>query len=97
VQLLTAMNQEEDQFDPWYASLAIAGRDGTLKKRMRSGAARGRCRAKTGTLSNVSTLSGYCTARSGQMYAFSILMNNVYTSGAKVLQDRMAQAIASQG
>ena len=97
VQLLTAMNQEEDQFDPWYASLAIAGRDGTLKKRMRSGAARGRCRAKTGTLSNVSTLSGYCTARSGQMYAFSILMNNVYTSGAKVLQDRMAQAIAAQG
>jgi serine-type D-Ala-D-Ala carboxypeptidase/endopeptidase (penicillin-binding protein 4) len=97
VRLLTAMNQQEDQFDPWYASLAIAGRDGTLKKRMRSGAARGRCRAKTGTLSNVSTLSGYCTARSGDMYAFSILMNNVYTSGAKVLQDRMAQAIAAQG
>ncbi|HEV3378875.1 MAG TPA: D-alanyl-D-alanine carboxypeptidase/D-alanyl-D-alanine-endopeptidase, partial [Thermoleophilaceae bacterium] len=97
VRLLTAMNQQEDQFDPWYASLAIAGRDGTLKKRMRSGPARGRCRAKTGTLSNVSTLSGYCTARSGDMYAFSILMNNVYTSGAKVLQDRMAQAIAAQG
>jgi serine-type D-Ala-D-Ala carboxypeptidase/endopeptidase (penicillin-binding protein 4) len=75
----------------------LAGRDGTLKKRMRSGPARGRCRAKTGTLSNVSTLSGYCSARSGDMYAFSILMNNVYTSGAKVLQDRMAQAIAAQG
>jgi hypothetical protein len=24
-------------------------------------------------------------------------MNNVYTSGARVLQDRMAQAIAAQG
>jgi serine-type D-Ala-D-Ala carboxypeptidase/endopeptidase (penicillin-binding protein 4) len=97
VQLLTVMNQQDDQFDPWYASLPIAGRDGTLKKRMRSGPARSRCRAKTGTLSNVSTLSGYCTARSGDMYAFSILMNGVYTSGAKVLQDRMAQAIAAQG
>ena len=63
---------------------------------MRSGAARGRCRGKTGTLSNVSALSGYCTARSGDLYAFSILMNGVYTSGARVLQDRMAHAIAAQ-
>jgi D-alanyl-D-alanine carboxypeptidase/D-alanyl-D-alanine-endopeptidase (penicillin-binding protein 4) len=97
VRLLTAMVEEEESFDAWYASLAIAGRDGTLKDRMRSGAARGRCRGKTGTLSNVSALSGYCTARSGDLYAFSILMNGVYTGGARVLQDRMAQAIVSQG
>jgi serine-type D-Ala-D-Ala carboxypeptidase/endopeptidase (penicillin-binding protein 4) len=97
VRLLTAMVEEEESFDAWYASLAIAGRDGTLKDRMRSGAARGRCRGKTGTLSNVSALSGYCTARSGDLYAFSILMNGVYTGSARVLQDRMAQAIAAQG
>ncbi|HEX5980879.1 MAG TPA: D-alanyl-D-alanine carboxypeptidase/D-alanyl-D-alanine-endopeptidase [Thermoleophilaceae bacterium] len=97
VRLLTAMNEEEELFDAWYASLAVAGRDGTLKTRMRSGAARGSCRGKTGTLSNVSALSGYCTGRSGDLYAFSILMNGVYTSGARVLQDRMAQAIVSQG
>jgi serine-type D-Ala-D-Ala carboxypeptidase/endopeptidase (penicillin-binding protein 4) len=63
---------------------------------MRSGPARGRCRGKTGTLSNVSALSGYCTARSGELYAFSILMNGVYTPGARLLQDRMAQAIAAE-
>jgi serine-type D-Ala-D-Ala carboxypeptidase/endopeptidase (penicillin-binding protein 4) len=97
VRLLTAMVEEEELFDAWYASLAVAGRDGTLKTRMRSGTARGRCRGKTGTLSNVSALSGYCTGRSGDLYAFSILMNSVYTSGARVLQDRMAQAIAAQG
>jgi serine-type D-Ala-D-Ala carboxypeptidase/endopeptidase (penicillin-binding protein 4) len=97
VRLLTAMNEEEELFDSWYASLAVAGRDGTLKNRMRSGAARGSCRGKTGTLSNVSALSGYCTGRSGDIYAFSILMNGVYTGSAKVLQDRMAQAIVSQG
>jgi D-alanyl-D-alanine carboxypeptidase/D-alanyl-D-alanine-endopeptidase (penicillin-binding protein 4) len=97
VRLLTAMNEEEESFDAWYASLAVAGRDGTLKDRMRSGAARGSCRGKTGTLSNVSALSGYCTGRSGDIYAFSILMNGVYTGSAKVLQDRMAQAIAAQG
>jgi serine-type D-Ala-D-Ala carboxypeptidase/endopeptidase (penicillin-binding protein 4) len=95
VRLLTAMSQRFE-FDSWNASLPVAGRDGTLKDRMRSGAARGRCRGKTGTLSNVSALSGYCTARSGDLYAFSILMNGVYTPGARVLQDRMAQAIAAE-
>jgi D-alanyl-D-alanine carboxypeptidase/D-alanyl-D-alanine-endopeptidase (penicillin-binding protein 4) len=94
VRFLTAMTGR-DEFDAWYASLPIAGRDGTLASRMRSGAARGRCRAKTGTLSNVSALSGYCEARSGDLYAFSILMNGVYASGARLLQDRMAHALAA--
>jgi serine-type D-Ala-D-Ala carboxypeptidase/endopeptidase (penicillin-binding protein 4) len=95
VRLLAAMTAR-DEFQSWDASLPVAGRDGTLRDRMRSGAARGRCRAKTGTLSNVSALSGYCSARSGELYAFSILMNSVYTPGARLLQDRMAQAIAGQ-
>lgn len=95
VRLLAAMS-ERDEFDAWYESLPVAGRDGTLSDRMRRGPARRRCRAKTGTLSNVSALSGYCTARSGDLYAFSILMNGVYPTGARRLQDRMAQAIAGQ-
>jgi len=95
VRLLQAMT-ERDEFDAFYASLPVAGRDGTLYDRMRSGPARGQCRAKTGTLSNVSALSGYCNARSGDLYAFSVLMNGVYPSGARRLQDRIAQAIAAQ-
>jgi serine-type D-Ala-D-Ala carboxypeptidase/endopeptidase (penicillin-binding protein 4) len=93
VKLLTAM-RSRDEFDEFFDSLPIAGRDGTLADRMRSGAARLRCRAKTGTLSNVSALSGYCDARSGDAYAFSILMNGVYPPGARRLQDAMIQAIA---
>src|SRR3954454_2809893 len=81
-------------FDPFYASLSRAGRDGTLAHRLRSGPAHGHCRGKTGTLSNVSALSGYCRARSGDMYVFSILMNGVSVSAAHRLQDRMAQTIA---
>ena len=55
-----------------------------------AGPARDRCRGKTGTLSNVSALSGYCEARSGDNYAFSILMNGVYRRPARArLQDRM--------
>ncbi len=75
-------------------SLAIAGRNGTLRSRMRRGPARRKCRAKTGTISGVSTLSGYCRARSDQIYAFSFLMNGVSPSRARRIQDRMAHAVA---
>ena len=94
VRFLTAM-QARDELDAWYASLPVAGRDGTLSGRMRRGAARGRCHAKTGTLSNVSALSGYCEARSGDLYAFSILMNGVNPAGARQLQDRIAHTVAA--
>jgi D-alanyl-D-alanine carboxypeptidase/D-alanyl-D-alanine-endopeptidase (penicillin-binding protein 4) len=96
VKLLTAMYRRDD-YDPFVDSLPIAGQDGTLFDRMRRGAAKFRCRGKTGTLSNVSALSGYCEARSGDNYAYSILMNGVYPTGARRLQDRMVQAIAKFG
>lgn len=92
--LLLRLRQRSD-FGPFYDSLSIAGRDGTLAYRMRGGPARGRCRAKTGTLSNVSALSGYCRSLGGDTLVFSILMNAVNPSGARSLQDRMAQAMAA--
>jgi serine-type D-Ala-D-Ala carboxypeptidase/endopeptidase (penicillin-binding protein 4) len=96
VRLLTAMYGSDD-YDVFVDSLPIAGRDGTLFDRMRRGAARDRCRGKTGTLSNVSALSGYCEARSGDSYAYSILMNGVYPTGARKLQDLMLQTLSRYG
>lgn len=93
VRLLAAI-RERDEYVPFARSLAIAGRDGTLHDRMRRGPARGRCRGKTGTLSDVSALSGWCRSRSGSTYLFSILMNRVNPYTARTLQDRMLQAIA---
>jgi D-alanyl-D-alanine carboxypeptidase/D-alanyl-D-alanine-endopeptidase (penicillin-binding protein 4) len=79
----------------FYESLPVAGRSGTLADRMRGSAAQGRCRAKTGTLTGVSALSGYCFSRGGRRYAFSILMNGVYdTDAARAAQDRIAALIA---
>ena len=75
-------------------SLSVAGRSGTLSRRMRGTAAQGNCRGKTGTLAHVSNLAGYCTAANGDTLAFAILMNGVWPPGAHVLQDRMAAAIA---
>ena len=93
VSLLAGMYEGED-FDPFYFSLPIAGRTGTLSGRMRRSAARDNCHAKTGTLHDVSALAGYCRTRDGGQLAFAFLMNGVYPSSAKVLQDRMAGALA---
>jgi D-alanyl-D-alanine carboxypeptidase/D-alanyl-D-alanine-endopeptidase (penicillin-binding protein 4) len=87
-------NEEEPAADAFLASLALAGRTGTLADRMRGTAAEGRCRGKTGTLTAVSALSGYCTAPGGRVLAFSILMNRVDVYAAHVAQDKMAALIA---
>jgi serine-type D-Ala-D-Ala carboxypeptidase/endopeptidase (penicillin-binding protein 4) len=75
-------------------SLAVAGRSGTIATRMRGTAAQDRCRAKTGTLRDVSALAGYCTASGGRQVAFAFLMNYVSPYSARILQDRMAVALA---
>jgi D-alanyl-D-alanine carboxypeptidase/D-alanyl-D-alanine-endopeptidase (penicillin-binding protein 4) len=93
VSLLTAMDESELAV-PFEGSLPVAGRTGTLRDRMRHSAARDDCQAKTGTLSNVSALAGYCRTRDGGRVAFAFLMNYVYPWAAQRLQDNMASALA---
>jgi D-alanyl-D-alanine carboxypeptidase/D-alanyl-D-alanine-endopeptidase (penicillin-binding protein 4) len=96
VRLLRAMyTRDQEESDAYIDSLAIAGSEGTLKDRMRRGPAHRRCVGKTGTLSDVSALSGYCEATNGNTYAYSILMNHISPTGARLLQDRMLQKIAA--
>ena len=61
-------------------SLAIAGRDGTLRNRFRPAA--GRIFAKTGTLSNIDALSGFIVTQDGQLLAVSIYCNNDTSSNS---------------
>ena len=83
--------------DAWIDSLAVAGQTGTVANRMRGTAAAGNCHLKTGTLTRVSALSGYCF-RGGDdadhAVIFSLLMNNVDVNRAHTVQDRMAALIA---
>jgi serine-type D-Ala-D-Ala carboxypeptidase/endopeptidase (penicillin-binding protein 4) len=76
------------------SSLAVAGETGTLQGEMRGTVAQGRCRGKTGTLSNVSNLVGYCQARDGHMLAFAFLMNSIDPNAAHPIQNKMAVAVA---
>jgi serine-type D-Ala-D-Ala carboxypeptidase/endopeptidase (penicillin-binding protein 4) len=94
VNLLLAM-REDPAGDAFIQDLALAGKEGTVDDRMRGTAAYGRCRTKTGTLTEVSNLSGYCFNRSGRIMAFSVLMNSVGNlSLAHLDQDRIAGAVA---
>lgn len=93
VDLLRGM-QRSVAFVDFRASLPIAGVDGTLYDRMTRSIAKRKCSAKTGTLSNVSSLSGYCTTASGDLVAFSIIQNRVQPAAARNQQDRVAGAIA---
>lgn len=56
-----------------HPSLPQAGTDGTLRKRMTSPFTQGNVYAKTGTLSGISSLAGYCTAANGHRLAFAII------------------------
>lgn len=76
VQLYTYMSRHK-YFKSFYDSLPIAGVDGTLSNRMKGTAAAGNARAKTGTINQVATLSGYVTTAAGEKLVFSILVNNL--------------------
>jgi D-alanyl-D-alanine carboxypeptidase/D-alanyl-D-alanine-endopeptidase (penicillin-binding protein 4) len=96
--VLGAMRQRDD-FDAYYDSLAVAGKDGTLEDRMRGTAAAGNAHAKTGTLNIAVCLSGYVESANGHLVAFSILMNggSMGTSDwgkATTAQDKIVVALA---
>jgi D-alanyl-D-alanine carboxypeptidase/D-alanyl-D-alanine-endopeptidase (penicillin-binding protein 4) len=61
---------------PFVSALPVAGHDGTLDTRMRGTILDDRVEAKTGTLANVRSLSGYLETTTGKHVVFAILANN---------------------
>ncbi len=95
VDLLLSM-RADPAGDEFIQDLALTGKEGTVADRMHGTAAYGRCRTKTGTITGVSNLSGYCFNKSGRIMAFSVLMNGVADVGyAHLEQDRIAGLVAS--
>jgi len=93
--LLLAM-RDDPAGDEFIQDLALTGKEGTVDDRMRGTPAYGRCRAKTGTITGVSNLSGYCFNKSGRIMVFSILMGSVSNlTLAHQEQDRIAGLVAS--
>lgn len=75
VGLLVAMGRHPHA-EAFRDSLAIAGVDGTLERRLKGTAAEGRVFAKTGTLRQSNALAGYVNAQSGARFVFSIVVNH---------------------
>lgn len=75
-------------------SLAVGGRDGTLENRFRGGAPE--VRAKTGSLGNVSALSGYVRTRDGSLVAFALLCNH-YTARSAVVRSAQDAVVTILG
>jgi serine-type D-Ala-D-Ala carboxypeptidase/endopeptidase (penicillin-binding protein 4) len=101
-QLTRLLRHMYDRFPlaPEYlSSLGIAGKDGTLKYRFEGSDAVGRLRAKTGTLENVSALSGYVQASGGERFIFAMMVNDYPGRSGPVVQglDALGAAVASTG
>ena len=94
VKLLRHAYQNREIYDHLYPSLPIAGVDGTLEKRMTKGKAYGNVHAKTGTVSGVSSLAGYCQASNGHTLCFAILNQGlIKASDGREFQDRVCEAL----
>ena len=95
VRMLKYMYDKEKDFDFFYRTLPIAGKDGTLSKRMIGTEAEGNVHAKTGTINSVSTLSGYAVSRDSELLIFYVAMNGFggSSNGPRNMQDDICEAI----
>jgi D-alanyl-D-alanine carboxypeptidase/D-alanyl-D-alanine-endopeptidase (penicillin-binding protein 4) len=90
--------QKQPWFAAYYASLPVAGVDGTLNERMKNAGISGRIHAKTGSVSHVRTLSGYADTPGGRRLVFSFLSNNEITKNHEVHDtlDGLCQAMLEE-
>ncbi len=77
-------------------SLPLAGEDGTLRRRMKETTAHANVCAKTGSVTGVSTLAGYCTTANGHLLCFAIMNQGLYRAAlGRQFQDRVCEILTS--
>lgn len=82
--ILSRMHAEARHREPFLATLPVAGKDGTISTRMRRTPAEGNAMAKTGSIANVRSLSGYVKTRDGETLVFAMLANDFVVPAATV-------------
>ena len=95
IRLLKYLYDDEDLFNIFYNTLAIAGVDGTIQHRMVGTEAEKNVHAKTGTINSVSALAGYAVTRDMELLIFYISMNGYSGSSSyyRGLQDDFCEAL----
>lgn len=97
ISMLLYQVQKEKWFPTFLKSLPVAGDSaklvgGTLRKRMKTL----NVKAKTGTITTVSSLSGFLETKKGETLIFSILINNLLEdSNGKVIEDQIVKIMAN--
>ena len=91
--------RQKPWFPAWYRALPVAGdpdrmAGGTLASRMSGTPAAGNVRAKTGTLTGATALSGYVTDPSGRPLVFSVILNGYRGGAPKDIEDAIAIRLA---
>jgi D-alanyl-D-alanine carboxypeptidase/D-alanyl-D-alanine-endopeptidase (penicillin-binding protein 4) len=84
VTLYSYMAKQSRYSAAWLDSLTIGGTDGTLRGRFKGARTNGNVRGKTGTIDQVSALSGYVTTAAGEKMVFSVIVNGVGDNGLRV-------------
>ncbi len=84
VRLYTYMATKSRYSQTWHDSLTIGGVDGTLRNRFIGTKGASNVRGKTGTINQVSALSGYVTSAGGDRLVFSVLVNGVAETRTRV-------------
>ena len=96
VQLYTYMGKQSRYAQAWRDSLTIGGVDGTLRNRFAGTRASGNVRGKTGTIDQVSALSGYVRTATGEELVFSMVVNGVNEPRARTsAMDEIVVALAN--
>jgi D-alanyl-D-alanine carboxypeptidase/D-alanyl-D-alanine-endopeptidase (penicillin-binding protein 4) len=87
----------QPEFVLFDGALPIAGVDGTLAGRMKGTKAENNVHAKTGSLADISSISGYVRTSNGEMLAFSMMFNNFLTpkDAVESLQDKALERLAN--
>jgi D-alanyl-D-alanine carboxypeptidase/D-alanyl-D-alanine-endopeptidase (penicillin-binding protein 4) len=91
--MLTKMWQNDALRGHFAASLPVAGHDGTLDNRMKNTWLDAHVQAKTGTISNVRSLSGYLETKSGERVVFSMIANH-FTAPSSQIDAVVEKALA---
>ena len=97
VKLLCYAYRHTNIFMQLYPALPVAGQDGTLKKRMINSSANGKVKAKTGTVTGISSLAGYLTSANGHVLAFGIFNQGVLRNAdGRDFQDKVCMALCDK-
>jgi len=78
-------------------SLPVAGVDGTMRNRLKTGPATGRARLKTGTLRNVNAVAGYVPDARGRLWVVAAMVNHEDAKQGRAALDALVEGLARSG